>query len=122
MIRNNIIDQAGLDGINVNSGDRNQITGNTVTNSSDNTTSRDGIRIGVSDSQTSDDNVVQYNVATDNQTTKTQRYGLNIASSLCNRTVVGPGNDFTGNLVKAINDLFAPRVADLSEIVTGIER
>jgi hypothetical protein len=69
------------------------------------TTSRDRIRIGVSDSQTSNDNVVQYNVATDTQTTKTQRYGLNVASSLCNRTVVGPGNDFTGNRVRAVNDV-----------------
>ena len=105
VIRNNIIDQAGLDGIYVNSGDRNQITWNVVTNSSDDATSRDGIRIGVADSQTANDNVVANNVSTDNQTVKTQRYGLNIASSLCNRTVVGLGNDFTGNLVRAINNL-----------------
>jgi parallel beta-helix repeat protein len=110
IVRNNVIDQAGLDGINVNSGDRNTITGNTVTNSSDDATARDGIRVMSSDSQTADDNVVAYNVCTDNQTVKTQRYGLNIASALCIRTVVGPRNDFTGNRVAAINDLWTGTV------------
>jgi parallel beta-helix repeat protein len=105
VIRNNVIDQAGLDGINVNSGDRNRITGNSATNRSDDTTGRDGIRIMVSDSKTSDDNVVANTVSTDNQAVKTQRCGLCIASSLCNRTVVGPGNDFAGNRVNAIPDL-----------------
>jgi len=105
IITGNVIDQAGQDGIDVISGDRNQITGNTVTNSSDDTSGRDGIRITSGDSITCDDNVVSNNIATDNQPVKTQKYGLNIASSLCNRTVVGPGNDFAGNLTAPVRDL-----------------
>ena len=49
--------------------------------------------------------MVSNNIATDNQPVKTQKYGLNIASSLCNRTVVGPGNDFAGNLTAPVRDL-----------------
>jgi parallel beta-helix repeat protein len=101
IITGNTIDQAGRDGIFVNSGDRNQVTGNLVTNSSDDVTSRDGIRIQSSDGITCDDNVVSGNTATDNQPTKTQRYGLNINNPQCNRTVVGPGNNFTGNIISA---------------------
>ena len=37
--------------------------------------------------------------------TKTQKYGLNIATPVCNGTVVGPGNDFSGNKTGAIHDL-----------------
>ena len=44
-IRTNTIDQAGGDGISVGSGDRNQITGNTITNSANVTSGRDGIRL-----------------------------------------------------------------------------
>jgi parallel beta-helix repeat protein len=107
LVTANVIDQAGQDGVNVNSGDRNQLTGNTITNSSDDTSGRDGIRIASTDSITCNDNVVSGNAANDNQTQKTQKYGLNIASSLCNRTVVGPGNNFTvpGNLTAPIHDL-----------------
>jgi parallel beta-helix repeat protein len=105
VVSGNVIDQAGQDGVNVASSDRNEITGNTVTNSADNTAGRDGIRVSSSDSVTCDDNVVANNTATDNQTPKTQRYGLNIGSGLCNRTVVGPGNDFAGNLTGDIRDL-----------------
>lgn len=103
-LMNNIIDQAGQDGINVSSGDRNLITANTVTNSSDDTTGRDGIRVTSNDNITCDDNTVANNVATDNQAVKTQKYGLNIASSLCNRTVVGPGNNFAGNLTGPVRN------------------
>jgi parallel beta-helix repeat protein len=108
-IRTNVVDEAGQDGINVGSSDRNRITDNTITNSSDVTSGRDGIRISSSDSITCDDNVVgeqdHPNTAIDTQATKTQRYGLNISSSLCNRTVVGPGNTFLPNLTGAIRDL-----------------
>lgn len=45
------------------------------------------------------------NTATDNQMPKTQKYGLNVAGSLCNRTVVGAGNDVNGNLIAAAHDL-----------------
>src|SRR6266545_3702878 len=83
----------------------NVITGNTITNSADVTSGRDGIRISSSNSITCDDNVVSNNTATDNQTPKTQKYGLNISSSLCNRTVVGPGNNFAGNLTGDIRNL-----------------
>lgn len=104
LIVGNTIDQAGEDGINVISGDRNQIVDNVVTNSSDNVSGRDGIRITSFDSVTCDDNVVDGNVSTDNQAVKTQRYGLHIASSLCNRTVVGT-NDLSGNLTAPLRDV-----------------
>ena len=104
-IRDNTIDQSGQDGINVNGGSDNLFVGNTITNSSDDVSGRDGIRIGSGDGAACDDNQVRGNVATDNQSTKTQRYGLNISSSLCNRTVIGADNDFSGNRVRDINDL-----------------
>src|SRR5918996_1826380 len=104
VIIGNVIDNAGENGIRIHSSDRNLVTGNTVTNSSDDVASRDGIQITSGDSITCDDNRVEGNIATDNQATKTQRYGLNINHSLCNRTFVGT-NDFAGNLVGAIRDV-----------------
>jgi parallel beta-helix repeat protein len=105
VITGNTIDNAGQDGINVNSSDRNQILNNTITNSSNISSGRDGIRISSADSITCNDNAVSGNTATDNQAVKTQRYGLNIGSSLCNRTVAGPGNNFIGNLTGPIRNL-----------------
>jgi parallel beta-helix repeat protein len=105
VITGNTIDNAGQDGINVTSSDRNQITGNVVRNSSDDVASHDGIKISVSDSITADDNVISGDRAFDDQTPKTQRYGLHISSALANRTVVGPGNDFTGNLTAPIRNV-----------------
>jgi parallel beta-helix repeat protein len=103
-IINNVVDESGQNGIAVNSGDRNVITGNTVTNSSNLVSSRDGIRIFSADSITCDDNSVLDNTAKDTQAVKTQKYGLNINSSLCNRTVVG-SNNFAGNLTGPIRDV-----------------
>jgi parallel beta-helix repeat protein len=103
-VTGNTIDQAGQDGINLTSGDRNKVLGNTVTNSSDDTSGRDGIRLSASDSIACNDNQVSSNTATDTQSPKTQRYGLNISSSLCSRTVVGPGNSLGGNLTGPIRD------------------
>jgi parallel beta-helix repeat protein len=103
IIGNNIYN-AGENGIRIHSSDRNLISGNHITNSSDDFTNFDGIRILSGDSITCDDNRVEGNTATDTQATKTQAYGLNIASSLCNRTFVGT-NDFTGNKTGAIRDV-----------------
>jgi parallel beta-helix repeat protein len=103
VVRNNVVNESGQDGINLNGGDRNRIEGNTITNSSNITGNRDGIRLGTTDGISCNDNIVQGNTATDTQATKTQRYGLAIASSLCNRTVVGP-NNFVGNRVGQILD------------------
>jgi parallel beta-helix repeat protein len=104
VITGNVIDESGQNGIEVTGGDRNLIDGNTVTNSSDDITGRDGIRITTSNSVPCNDNVVRNNRATDTQVTKTQAYGLNIVSPSCNRTVVGPGNDFSGNRTAPIRD------------------
>jgi parallel beta-helix repeat protein len=104
VIIGNTIDNAGQNGIRIHSSDRNLISGNYITNSSDDTVSQDGIRIISGDSITCDDNRVEGNTATDNQATKTQAYGLNIASSLCNRTFVGT-NNFTGNKTGTIRDV-----------------
>jgi hypothetical protein len=73
VIIGNFIDQAGQDGVNVTSGDWNQITANTIKNSSNAATSRDGIRLMAADSVSCSDNSVNGNTATDDQTTKTQR-------------------------------------------------
>jgi parallel beta-helix repeat protein len=107
VVSNNVIDQAGQDGIKIVSGDRNKIKDNTIRNSANVTSGRDGIRITAADSITCNDNSVVSNTSNDNQTPKTQRYGLNISSSLCNRTVVGPipPNDFTPNLTAPYRDL-----------------
>jgi parallel beta-helix repeat protein len=96
IISGNYIDNAGGDGINLISGDRNILTGNTILNSSDDKAYQDGIQITSGNSISCDDNIVEFNTATDNQTIKTQRYGLSISSSYCNRTVVAD-NDFSGN-------------------------
>jgi parallel beta-helix repeat protein len=104
IIIGNTIDNAGENGIRIHSSDRNLITGNHITNSSDDGSNFDGIHITSTDSITCDDNRVEGNTATDNQATKTQAYGLNINSSLCNRTFVGT-NNFTGNKTGAIRDL-----------------
>jgi parallel beta-helix repeat protein len=104
VIIGNTIDSAGENGIRIHSSDRNLITGNYITNSSDDFANFDGIRILSGDSITCDDNRVEGNTATDTQATKTQAYGLNIASSLCNRTFVGT-NNFTGNKTGAIRDV-----------------
>jgi hypothetical protein len=44
------------------------------------------------------------NRVTDTQSPRTQKYGLNISTSLCHRTVIGSGNNFSGNLTGAIRD------------------
>jgi parallel beta-helix repeat protein len=112
IIAANIIEDVGRDGVFVSNGDRNQVVNNTITNSSDIITNRDGIRISsVVSGLTCDDNTVSGNTATDNQTPKTQAYGLNIASASCNRTVIGPGNNFAGN-----------RIGDIRDIGTGTVR
>lgn len=103
VIRNNVIDEAGHDGINVNGSSNNQLTGNTITNSANNTPDRSGIGINTSDGRPCNGNVVQSNVAFDNQTPKTQKYGLKIGTSLCVGTIVS-GNDFAGNLTAPIYD------------------
>ncbi len=116
----NYIDNSGWDGIAIISGDRNEILENTVLNSSDDSSGRSGIRIMMADSIPCDDNVVTGNTATDNQTPKTQTYGLFIASPLCNRTVVS-GNDFSGNLGGPIQDmgtdtLYSPAELSLTKV------
>ncbi|HET6771590.1 MAG TPA: DNRLRE domain-containing protein [Actinomycetota bacterium] len=104
VIIGNIIDNAGQNGIRIHSSDRNVISGNQITNSSDDTASQDGIRIVCDESITGNDNRVEGNTATDNQATKTQAYGLNIANSICNRTFVGT-NNFAGNKTGTIRDV-----------------
>jgi parallel beta-helix repeat protein len=103
-IRNNTVDRSGENGIYVNSGSRNTIVGNRVTNSAQAVASRDGIRISASDGIVCDDNVVDGNTATDTQSTKTQAWGLRIASAECHRTVVGGTNVFSGNAAGPVLD------------------
>lgn len=104
LIRYNRITDAGENGIIVISGNNNRIIRNRVYNSADEVANHDGIRIDEADGVSCDDNKVSYNIASDNQKPKTQRYGLNISSRYCHRTVVGPGNKFKGNLRGRIHD------------------
>ncbi|TDC60121.1 right-handed parallel beta-helix repeat-containing protein [Micromonospora sp. KC207] len=104
VVSGNRIDQAGQDGINIDGGNDNHIVDNHVTSSSDDVSGRDGIRITTATSVPCSDNFVSGNVATDTQAVKTQRYGLNITTPGCVATVVGPGNNLTGNLSGAIRD------------------
>jgi uncharacterized repeat protein (TIGR01451 family) len=119
VIIGNTIDNAGHNGVRIHSSDRNLITGNHIANSSDDTANMDGIRIICDESITGDDNIVSDNTSGDDQATHTQRYGLNISNSLCNRTVVWQ-NTFFGNLNGDINDLgtdtryTAPAAGDLA--------
>jgi parallel beta-helix repeat protein len=103
-LASNLVRNSGQDGINLNAASRNQLLGNTVLNSSDDVSSKDGIRIGTADLRPCDDNVVSNNTSSDNQAVHTQRYGLHISSALCNRTVVS-GNTFSGNLLAPIRDV-----------------
>ena len=126
-IRNNTIIRSGENGIYVNSGNRNTITGNVVTNSSQVVSSRDGIRIGSSDSIPCDDNIVNGNIATDTQPVKTQAWGLRIASAECHRTVVGGTNTLGGNLLGTVldqgtNTLFSAPTGDTEppSVPTGL--
>jgi len=104
VLTGNVIDRAGENGIRVTSSDNNRVTGNNVTNSSIVQANMDGIRLAQENGITCDDNVVDANTATDTQPVKTQAYGLHIATSSCNRTVVG-SNNFAGNKTGAIRDL-----------------
>jgi parallel beta-helix repeat protein len=110
-VSGNTVDNAGHDGIFIGSSSGNRIIGNTIRNSSNLLSGRDGIRMGSADSVPCDDTLVEDNVATDTQATKTQRWGLNITSSLCHRTIVR-GNDFTGNLTGEIRDLGTGTITD----------
>lgn len=104
LVAGNHIENAGLDGINVNSSSDNVITGNTVLNSSDDKASRDGIRISSSNGISCDRNELRDNTSTDNQAIKTQRYGLHISNSLCNANVIGT-NNLEGNRVAPLRDV-----------------
>jgi hypothetical protein len=98
VVLENVIDESGASGVNINSSDRNTIDGNIITNSSDETINGDGIKLTSTDAITCDDNVVKNNTATDNQVAKTQNWGLHITSPNCHRTVVEANNNFSGNL------------------------
>jgi parallel beta-helix repeat protein len=114
----NVVDESGQDGINLNSGSRNEIRDNTVTNSSDVTSKRDGIRLQSTDNIPCDDNVIAGNTATDTQSARTQRYGLYISSALCRRTVVS-GNRFSGNASGDLRDLGTGTLIDTPDDTTA---
>jgi hypothetical protein len=100
----NVIRGSGDDGINITSGDRNQVLGNIVLNSSSAATGGDGIRLSATDSVTCEENLIEGNTASDDRATPLQRYGLNISHPLCARTEVR-ANTFSGNVRGPIQDL-----------------
>jgi Right handed beta helix region len=100
----NLIRGSGVDGINITSGDRNELLGNVVVNSSAGVTGGDGIRLSATDSVSCEDNVVQGNSASDDRSIPRQRWGLNISDPLCARTQVR-ANTFSGNLRGPRQDL-----------------
>ena len=99
IISNNLIDSSSSHGIGVRASDRNLITGNTVLNAQEGS----GIAISDVNDVQCDDNIVEFNTATDNQSTKTQKYGLAITDPGCHCTLVGD-NDFSGNKLGEIDD------------------
>jgi hypothetical protein len=99
----NVIHGAGDDGINITSGDRNELLGNIVLNSSSTAELGDGIKIASADGITSDENVVAGNSASDTREVKRQRYGLHIADAACVRTVVRE-NTLSGNRLGPVHD------------------
>ena len=99
-ISNNHIAFSESHGIGVRAGDRNVITGNTVLNAQN---GNSGILISEANNVDCDDNIVQFNTATDDQPVPTQGFGLNIAHTACHRTVVAD-NNFTGNVRGEIHD------------------
>lgn len=102
IIRNRI-DDAGKDGINVNSSWRTAIRGNIITDSSRRTIRRSGIRIESSDGVSCDDNRVVLNHASNTGPPFRQRYGLDISDPQCHRTIVR-GNLFQANGLARIHD------------------
>jgi hypothetical protein len=100
----NVIRGSGDDGINITSGDRNQVLGNVILNSSSAGTAGDGIRLAAIDFISCDENVIEGNSASDDREPPRQRYGLNISAPLCARTDVR-ANTFSGNLRGPIQDL-----------------
>lgn len=103
LISDNVIDQAGQDGINVNGGTDNQLVDNHVTNSANVTSNRDGIRVTTATGVPCEATLISGDLAIDDQTVKTQRYGLYITDG-CDGTIVGPGTTFTPNRVSAVRD------------------
>jgi parallel beta-helix repeat protein len=103
VVSGNLIQSAGDDGISLISGNQNQLLANIVQNSSTLTQSSDGIKLSAADSTPCNDNIVTGNEASDTRTAKLQRYGLNISSALCARTIVG-ANVFSGNRVGPIQN------------------
>lgn len=100
----NTINNVGRDGINIVSGNYNIIANNTITNSADDVSSRDGIRLEEASSIECKYNIIIGNIATDNQTPKTQKYGVNISTAICTNTLV-TNNFLEDNLTSAFNDL-----------------
>jgi parallel beta-helix repeat protein len=94
IITNNVIQSVTLDGVNVNSGDGNQVTGNGISLSK-----RDGIRVESSNSITCDQNKLTSNTLIQNV-----KWGIDINSSLCHATTV-QGNVFSGNGSGPIRDI-----------------
>ncbi|MFG1673123.1 DNRLRE domain-containing protein [Micromonospora sp. NPDC049282] len=109
VISGNVIDQAGQDGVNVNGGTDNRVVDNHITNSANVTPNRDGIRVTTATGVTCADTLISGDVAVDDQTLKTQRYGLYITEG-CDATIVGPGNTFAPNRVSAVRDAGAGTV------------
>jgi len=99
----NRIDDAGKDGINVNSSWHTAIRGNVITDSSRRTIRRSGIRIQSSDGVRCDDNRVVLNQASNTAPPYRQRYGLDISDPECHRTIVR-ANTFRKNGLARIHD------------------
>jgi parallel beta-helix repeat protein len=103
LVRDNVVREAGADGLNLFGGSDNVVTGNTIRNSADQIPRRDGIRIDSREGLTCNGNRIFGNDSSDDQQTPTQRYGINISSPYCIGTVIGD-NLLTGNVLGPIWD------------------
>jgi parallel beta-helix repeat protein len=86
VITGNTIQDAAEHGVDITSGDRNQVVGNGIS-----LNGRDGVRLDSSSSITCNQNQVKVNTFVQNT-----KWGLNIDDPLCNGTVV-QGNVYSGN-------------------------
>jgi parallel beta-helix repeat protein len=102
-VRDNVVREAGADGVNIFGGSDNIVAHNTVRNSADQVPRRDGIRVDTREGVACNSHRIFGNDSSDDQQQPTQRYGINISSSDCIGTVIGD-NLLTGNVLGPIWD------------------
>jgi parallel beta-helix repeat protein len=104
-VTDSMVFENGEHGVFLRSSNYNKLSNLTIQNNADQVSSRDGIRITTSDSTPSVGNIITGCVATDDQGTKTQTYGVRllVGSGAIDYTVIGD-NYLRGNLTGTLSD------------------